>query len=294
MNFDNIKTNYIIPAEAEIDSVRMGLYSQSKNPDKHIGTFGLGPCTAIAASVITDSGDVYAFCSHIDMGEIWGYSIPEHVKLFDKFLSQVNDFKSIEVKLVSSQSFLNVDYLGEKETKLLSMLQESSKKYGFEITHSKSSVVQIDPDGRIKTPSKKEIDENKMRQAREVARANGYSFDYSTKTPCIVDKNLGCFLFNCDPVLQLKLKNSNPDDYSRLLQEKLQDRFWKSLVEAGGVVLIGDSPLNPGEKAYFLNNFKEVAEGNYGYIMNAMQIDDPPTAAKHGLFDTDQYDLLIE
>ena len=211
------------------------------------------------------------------MGEICGFSIDEHIDRFKSFLSQsTEDFQSIDVKLVSSQSFLDPGFLNDKETKLLSRLESFQQEYGFDINHQCSTVVQINPDGTIVTPSENEIKYSKMKQKKEVAKANGYGFDYSTKTPCIVDKNLGCYLMNCGTDLQLKLRNSSPEMQRQILEESLGGSFWESLMEIGGVVSIGESPLNPGQMAYFLENFKEVAEINYGYIMNCCEkIDEP-------------------
>ena len=60
MKIDMIRANYILPKEAEIKSISMGRFgSEGKYSKSYIGTFGLGPCTAIAASIIDENNNVY-------------------------------------------------------------------------------------------------------------------------------------------------------------------------------------------------------------------------------------------
>ena len=136
---DRVRANYILPKEAEIKSISMGSFgSEGKDSKLYIGTFGLGPCTAIAASIIDEKNNVYRFCSHIDMGEIAGLSIGGHLKSFSKFLSTIPKIKEINLTLVSSESFLEYRDRTDKELILLEGLKKLQEIYGFKISESSS------------------------------------------------------------------------------------------------------------------------------------------------------------
>ena len=272
MKMDRVRANYILPKEAEIKSISMGSFgSEGKGSKLYIGTFGLGPCTAIAASITDENNNVYRFCSHIDMGEIVGGSIDHHLNRFRNFLSSIPKIKEINLTLVSSESFLEYRDRTDEEHKLLEGLKNLQKIYGFKIQISHSTVVQISPDGKISTPSKYEIDQNKFKIIRETAIENGYKIDRTTKTPCITDENLGCYLFDITETdLVEELKGKTQEERNQIIKNRILTKsFWSSMIEKGGNVVVGISPLNPDNFAYYLTNYKEVAEKNYGFILYA-------------------------
>ena len=272
MQIDMVRANYILPKGAEIKSISMGVCgSETKGSQRYIGTFGLGPCTAIAASIIDENNNVYRFCSHIDMGNVLGLSIDEHLESFSRFLSAIPKIKESNLTLVSSESFLEGRTRTDNELKLLDGLKQLQQKYDFKIKVKHSTVVEISPDGKISTPSKYEIDENKFKIIRETAIGNGYEIDRTTKTPCIVDKKIGCYLFDItEEDLVKKLKDKSQEEMNEIIKNHISTKsFWSSMVKIGGIIVVGVSPLNPNNLAYYLTNYQEVAEKNYGYIMCA-------------------------
>ena len=285
MEIDRIRGNYILPEKASVVSVMMGYArSEGKESNWHIGTYGLGPCTAIASSVVDKDNNVYRFCSHIDMGEMLGYSISEHIKKFGEFLNSIPNIKEINCKLVSSQSFLPYRDRTDKELKLLEGLQKLQEKYNFKIHRAESTVVQISPDGKISMPTKEEIKQNGYRIMKKLAIENGYKIDYSTKTPCIVDEELGCFLFEVEPYLDSLLKDESQEERNEIIRRHIssedKEYLWSSMIKKGGNITVGVSPLDPYRFAYYLENYQEIAEKNYGHILMATKVDEPTDMSK--------------
>ena len=272
MIYNKFSSMYIVPIGAEVTSVMMGFNaSTSANSKEYIGTFGLGPCVAIAASVVDKDGNIYRFCSHIDMGNIVGKKISEHVVDFSSFLQRIPNIESIECKLVSSQSFI-YDRTQNEEI-LLSGLKRLQDTYHFEISMDRSPVVQISPQGKIECLPEAIVKMNQYRQLKNVASANGYKFDYSTKTPCIIDDQDRCYLMDVPFDVEKLIKGLRPEDAERIAVPK--ESWTESLVEKGGEIEIGMSPLDPDKHAYYLKNYRVVAKNNYDAIPYATRIEDP-------------------
>ena len=273
MKFDKYKSCFIVPDESDVIIVMMGSNGQTEaNSNEYIGTFGLGPCTAIAASVVDEKGNIYRFCSHIDMGNLVGKKISQHLMDFSSFLHGIPNIKSIDCKLVSSQSFI-YDRTPNEEI-LLTGLKSLQDMYHFDVTMDRSTVVQISPQGKIEGLSETIVNMNRYRQMKRVASANGYKFDYSTKTPCIIDDEDRCYLMDVPFDLEELIKGLRPEDAERIIAGR--EKSWAdSLIDKGGEIEIGMSPLDPDKHAYYLKNYRVVAKNNYDTIPYATRIEDP-------------------
>lgn len=275
MKFDRYNTNFIIPDGAEINNVMMGYCSsEDKNSPKYIGTFGLGPCTAIAASVIDEDGNVYRFCSHMDMGNIVGISITDHLMRFATFLSKIPNIKSIDCKLVSGMSFLDNCPRTNNEEVVLKGLDKIKEKYKFDVKVIHSTVVQINPKGRIIFPGEYEIEKQKSYKMKEVALANGFFIDYSTKSECIAHEKLGCYLYDVSAIVEEQMKDKTPEEKNEMAMQAMRSgEFGNVIMENNGEIVVGPSPLDPDKQAYFLVNFREIAPKNYGFVPYATTVE---------------------
>ncbi|MCL2586769.1 MAG: hypothetical protein FWE31_00840 [Firmicutes bacterium] len=183
MKQDDFKIQYLsIPDEAKLISVEIGKSASVSDKKTYVGTFGLGPCTAVAVSIEDAQKKIHKFVAHIDIGETLGTI--EDLILGDlrQFAGGIKNIKNAKTTLVSSESFRDKNNLTGQETKLLNAVKIALAPVkqqipDFTIGFDSSSVVQIQPNGQILIPDEKILDKEQERKIHAAAASMGVIID---------------------------------------------------------------------------------------------------------------------
>ena len=266
MKMDWNKTNLISEIGQDVLAVSMGSSEITSDKNTVIGTFGLGPCVGVAISVKDSDEKIHRFVAHIDMGQIIGMRIDEHLSKMKNFIANIIGAHDINVGLASTQSFINPNNLNENELRILGAIKELNPT-NYSITNA--SVIEVKPDGDIICPRKEQIEQQKYKMLIDVAKANGCKIDYSLRVPYVVDEQKGCFIQSLISLDEFtKMTEEDRDKYieGRLLYYQEEFKNYKAKF------VMGTSAIDSDSLGIYMENYKEVAEKNYGYVPFGMKV----------------------
>ena len=249
-----------IPENETVKMVGMGMCTIIEGDSKeHLLTYGLGPCVGVSIVIKDNNGKVSRLLAHVDMGQIIGISFDNLQSYFRRI---ENDIESIEISLSSTQSFINLQYLNDKEVKLLSMILKEFQDYGINVNSIKfnySSQVQISPKGVISNYSEHELEQHK---ANMMATALSEFGGYVHSELNIYITNFGAWMGNCSLG-----KECGEEEKERVLSKK----YWQEYIQKGYNLVIAPSFNDPQCQAIYVTNWQEVINPKWGLVPGCPQ-----------------------
>jgi len=254
-----------IPEDETVKMVWVGMCTIIEGDSKeHLLTYGLGPCVGVSIVIKDNNGKVSRLLAHVDMGQIIGISFDDLQSYFRRLkYGKENDIESIEISLSSTQSFINLQYLKDKEVKLLSMILKEFQDYGIDVNNIKfnySSQVQISPDGVISNYSKHELEQH---GANMMATALSEFGGYVHPELNIYITNFGAWMSNCC----LLGKECGAEEKEKTLSEE----YWQEYIKKGYNLVIAPSFNNPQCQAIYVTNWEEVIDPKRGVVVGCQR-----------------------
>ena len=253
-----------IPGDETVKMVYMGMCTIIEGDSKeHLLTYGLGPCVGVSIVIKDNNGKVSRLLAHVDMGQIIGISFDALQSDFRRIINGMgNNIESIEISLSSTQSFQNMKFLKENETKLLAIILKEFEKYGIGVSDIKfnySSQVQISPDGVISNYSEYELEQHK---ANMMATALSEFGGYVHPELNIYITNFGAWMSNCSLG-----KECDEEEKGK----KLSEKYWQEYIQKGYNLVIAPSFNNPQYQAVYVTNWQEVIDPKWGVVIGCPQ-----------------------
>ena len=253
-----------IPEDETVKMVGMGMCTIIEGDSKeHLLTYGLGPCVGVSIVIKDNNGKVSRLLAHVDMGQIIGISFDDLQSYFRRLKNGIeNDIESIEISLSSTQSFINLQYLNDKELKLLSMILKEFQDYGIDVNNIKfnySSQVQISPKGVISNYSEHELEQHK---ANMMATALSEFGGYVHPELNIYITNFGAWMSDCS-------LGKECDEEEK--EKKLSEKNWQEYIKKGYNLVIAPSFNNPQCQAIYVTNWQEVIDPKWGVVVGCQQ-----------------------
>ena len=242
-----------IPEDETVKMVGMGMCTIIEGDSKeHLLTYGLGPCVGTAIVIKNHDGKISRLLAHVDMGQIIGISFDNLRSYFRRIINSMgNDIESIEISLSSTQSFLDMKFLKEDETKLLAIILKEFEKYGISVSDIKfnySYQVQVSPDGTISTYTETELEQHKQHMMNEALSEFG---GYVHPELNIYITNFGAWMGNCS----LGEKCGEEEKKKELSKE-----YWQEYIKKGYNLVIAPSFNDPKYQAIYVANWQEVID----------------------------------
>ena len=238
---------------------------------EHLLTYGLGPCVGVSVVIRNQDEKTSRLLAHVDMGQMIGISFDGLQSYFRKMKNSIGyDIGSIEISLSSTQSFQNLQYLNDKETRLLTIILREFQEYGINIENIRfnySSQVQISPKGVITNYSEYELEQHRQYMMESSLSEYG---GYVHPNLNIYITNFGAWMSNCS----LDLDASNEEK-----QKELLGRYWQEYISKGYNLVVAPSFNNPQCQAVYVSNWQEKVDPKYGVVIGC------PKAKRHNLFD---------
>lgn len=250
--------------DALVKFVGMGGIHLSINENNHLLTYGLGPCVGVAIVAKSGESDVTRLLAHIDMGQIVGASfenLKDNIRRLKNSIS--SSIKEINISLVTTQSYSNMNNLNDRETELLAILLKEFKQFGIsinDIEFSYSSQVQISPKGEISTYTEQELEQHKKDFLLSDLRAfSGYVHSELN----VYITSYGAYMGNC---------SLDTDSTEEEKQAELSKCYWQKYVANGYKLVVAPSFNNPNHLAVYVNNWNDSNIHKYGTIPGCTQV----------------------
>ena len=262
-----------VPEDENVKFVSMGDCKIIDGGSKeHLLTYGLSTGVGVSVVIRNQNKKTSRLLAHVDMGQNIGISFDNLRSYFRRIINGVeNDIESIEISLSSTQSFQNLQYLNDKETRLLAIILIEFQEYGINIENIRfnySSQVQISPKGVITNYSEHELEQHRQYMMESSLSEYG---GYVHPNLNIYITNFGAWMSNC---LSLDLDASNEEK-----QKELLERYWQEYISKGYNLVVAPSFNNPECQAVYVSNWQEKVDPEYGVVIGC------PKAKRHDLFD---------
>ena len=260
----NTRVAINVPEDENVKMVSMGNCTiLDKGSKEHLLTYGLGPCVGVSVVIRNRDKKIFRLLAHVDMGQIIGVSFESLQSYFRRMKNSVsNGIESVEISLSSTQSFLDINSLNDKETKLLAIILREFQEYGINIENIKfnySSQVQISPKGVISNYSEYELEQHRQYMMESSLSEYG---GYVHPSLNIYITNFGAWMGNC----LLGLDCSNEETRKELL-----GRYWQEYISKGYNLVVAPSFNNPQCQAVYVSNWQEKVDSKYGVVIGCPQ-----------------------
>ena len=260
----NTKMAIGISENEDVSMVHMGeciILDDTKK--EHLLTYGLGPCVGVSIVIKNHDQKVFRLLAHFDMGQLIGVSFRSLQCDFRRMKNIVGtDIDNIEISLTSTDSYRNIESLGDMEIKLLAIILNEFQEFGVTVDNIKfnhSSQVQISPDGVISTYREEDIRHNMDNMMEE--SLNEYGGRVEDNLNIYVTK-MGAYMGNCS----LRVECSE-EEKEQLLNEK----YWNDYLKKGYKLKVGPSFNDPSCMAVYVENWQDQSIQQYGTVPGCIQ-----------------------
>ncbi len=246
----------------DVKMVHMGSVVVSNDGNEHLLTFGLGPCVGVAVVIKEVDEKVTRLLAHIDMGQMRGVSFDEFNNELQRLKrSIVGKVQDINISLVSTESYTNMDYLNDRETMLLAIVLKNVDEYNIklnDINFERRSQVQISPNGTISTYTEEEIKKHRNNDREEDLTSFG---GYVDAVLNIYITKYGAFMCN----------SSLGHDSSEEEIKAYVDKYYQRSLDAGYEIVFAPSFEDPECLAAYVKNWEDPAIRQNGHLVGCLK-----------------------